>query len=77
MYLKGQGVAANPIQAVRLFMEGAKKGNAESMLQYARCLEAGTGVTQDATEASSWYREAAKQGNAEAQSWCQEHKVTF
>jgi TPR repeat protein len=76
MYLRGQGIPADPARAAELFAEGSKKGHAESMLHYARSLESGIGLQADAAGAARWYHEAARLGNAEAAAWSLRHGAT-
>ena len=65
----------NPKKGVDLFAEGAKKGNAVCMLQYARCLECGFGIKTNLLEAESWFVKAAKLGSTPAADWCRKNHV--
>jgi TPR repeat protein len=64
-------------KGVELFAEGAKKGHAVCMLQYARCLESGFGVKTNHLEAENWFRKAAELGSKRAADWCRSHNVNL
>jgi TPR repeat protein len=59
--------AKNYAEAVPLFLEAAKLGNAAAQLQVGWHYEFGKGVRRNLKEAFRWYLAAAEQGNALAQ----------
>jgi serine/threonine protein kinase/TPR repeat protein len=62
-------------QGVKLFHEGAVKGNTPCMFGYARCLETGFGVKANRLEAENWYFKAAREGFKPAIDWCGAHHI--
>ncbi len=66
LYYKGQGVAPDYGEAVRLFKLAAEKGNPYAQSNLAYMYENGEGVPQDYEEAARWYLKAAEQGNTQA-----------
>jgi uncharacterized protein len=66
LYMNGDGVPRDPAAAAALFRQGAEKGDASSMFNYAQCLEGGVGLNADATEAGKWYEQAAAKGDTRA-----------
>jgi TPR repeat protein len=64
---RGQGVAQNYGEAVRLYRLAADQGNADGQVNLARMFEFGRWVVQDYPEAVRLYRLAADQGNAAGQ----------
>jgi len=67
LYLRGQGVAPNDQEAIRLFRRAAEQGNAGAQTALADLYAAGRGVTRDDAEARAWYQKAAAQGDGDAQ----------
>lgn len=64
----GEGVAPNPVEGFRWFLESAKNGYAPGAREAAICYENGTGVSVDLTEAAKWYLMAAQREDPKAQS---------
>lgn len=60
--LTGEGVTADPPQAVHWFRQAAARDDAEAINMLGRCLENGWGVAADAQLAVYWYRQAAVAG---------------
>ncbi len=66
LYIFGQGVPKDAKMAANLFRDGAEKGNALCMLNYAICYDQGVGVTKSPSLAREWLLKAATGGNREA-----------
>ncbi|MBJ7391539.1 MAG: toll/interleukin-1 receptor domain-containing protein [Chthoniobacterales bacterium] len=77
MYMNGETVPADSKKAVRLWKEGAEKGDEICMVFYATALENGAVGEPDVTAAKEWYRKAARMRNAKAIDWCVKNGVTF
>lgn len=60
--LIGEGVPADPPQAVHWFRQAAARDDAEAINMLGRCLENGWGVPADPQLAVYWYRQAAVAG---------------
>jgi len=56
MYEKGTGVAQNPAEAARWYLEAAKQGDLDAQLRIAVLYEDGTGVDKDTRAARKWYQ---------------------
>ncbi|MBF0588924.1 MAG: SEL1-like repeat protein [Magnetococcales bacterium] len=68
MMLNGQGVRANPQQALHWFAKAAQGGYAEARFTLGSFYAHGQhGVTKSGSKAFHWYQLAAKQGHAQAQ----------
>jgi TPR repeat protein len=67
MFVRGQGVAQDYAEAVRLYRLAAAQGHAVAQMNFGGMFENGRGVAQDRAEAIRWYRLAAAQGLARAQ----------
>lgn len=52
--------------ALKVWMEGAQRGDAKAQTYVGEIYEKGLGVSPDYTEAAQWYRRAAEQGYAPA-----------
>ncbi len=50
-------------KAVELFREGAEKGNALCMLNYAKCYANGMGLAKSSTSSKEWFLKAATAGS--------------
>jgi TPR repeat protein len=61
-YETGQGVAADPVAARLLYLNGAERGNATAQADYAVMLNFGRGGPMDLPGAFQWYLRAAAQG---------------
>src|ERR1700739_177927 len=62
MYLKGQGVPQNIVQATKWIRTAADGGLAEAQNEVGIFYQRGWGVERNDTEAVKWYRRAADQG---------------
>jgi S1-C subfamily serine protease len=67
MYYRGEGVAKDYKEAVRLFRQAADQGDAVAQSYLGLMYQKGEGVAKDAKVAVGWYRQAADLGNAWAQ----------
>ena len=67
MYIRGEGVNRDSIQAAEWYEKAAEQGLASAQYCLATMYSNGEGVTNDKTKAIEWYKEAAEQGHAEAQ----------
>ena len=61
MYSKGQGVPADPEEALRWYHRSADAGFAAAQFNIGILYEQGRGVPQDASEAAKWFTKAAEQ----------------
>jgi TPR repeat protein len=66
MYLRGSGVASDPVAAARWMQRAAARGHLGAMFAYGRLYELGRGLTRSYTEAANWYDRAAAQGDGRA-----------
>jgi TPR repeat protein len=62
----GQGVAKDPVEAVKWYHKAAEQGDADAQFNLGVCFDNGEGVAKDPVEAVKWYRMAAEQGDARA-----------
>ncbi len=69
LYILGEGVPQDAKKAVELFREGAEKGNALCMLNYAKCYANGMGLAKSSTSSKEWFLKAATAGSREAVNW--------
>jgi TPR repeat protein len=67
MYLKGQGVAKNPSQALKWYTSSAEQGNAEGQFYLGSMYLMGAGVAHDAAQGLKWLGISANQGNSDSQ----------
>jgi hypothetical protein len=67
MYSDGQGVAADPSEAVKWLRRAAEQGLADAQLSLANMYFLGRQIPGDPAEAVRWYRRAAEQGHPQAQ----------
>jgi TPR repeat protein len=67
MYDHGEGVAKDPVEAVKWYRKAAEQGNASAQYSFGYMYAHGEGVAKDPVEAVKWYRKAAEQGDARAQ----------
>ena len=68
MYVRGQGVTRDDVEAVRWYRKAAEQGHAGAQYLIGLAYYNGAGgVTKDDVEAVKWYRKAAEQGNVLAQ----------
>ncbi len=66
LYAKGEGVAPDPVQALRWFRAAAEQGEPYGQFALGHGYEHGLGVAPDPKAAVRWYRAAANQGNQAA-----------
>lgn len=62
IHLDGQGVARDPVEALRWFGLAAQSGNAMAMNMVGRCCDHGWGAAIDKGLAAQWYGAAAERG---------------
>lgn len=67
MYSNGQGVVADPKQAVGLFEEAAKQGNTAAQRNLGQLYESGDGVARDPVTANMWYNIGSASGDRRAE----------
>ncbi|MDI1269660.1 MAG: tetratricopeptide repeat protein [Polaromonas sp.] len=67
MYVKGEGAARDPTQALNWWTKAAAQGYVDAQFNLGRLYAKGEGVSQDYQQAAAWYRKAAEQGEADAQ----------
>lgn len=65
-YLDGQGITADPIQALKWLQKAADAGQAVAQYRLGTMYERGQGVAASPTLAAKWYLAAANQGNRKA-----------
>ena len=71
---KGEGVAADPRRAFRLFMRAAGAGYPPAMENVSTCYERGSGVEADERLAVEWkIRSRAARGDRNAQAWLRQN----
>ncbi|NQZ10141.1 MAG: sel1 repeat family protein, partial [Algicola sp.] len=67
MFLKGEGIAQNYVQALVWFHKAAEKGFVDAQYNLGTMYKKGQGVKLDYLQAVDWYQKAADQGDADAQ----------
>ncbi len=67
MYANGEGVAADPTQAILWYRKAAEQGDVAAQNNLGGMFGRGEGVPKDGREAVKWYSKAAQQGFAKAQ----------
>jgi TPR repeat protein len=67
LYLVGEGVEQDDVEAERWLWRAAMQGSADAAANLGWMHENGRGVERDDGEAAKWYRQAAELGAAEAQ----------
>ncbi|NLI76042.1 MAG: sel1 repeat family protein [Candidatus Riflebacteria bacterium] len=67
LFRAGQGVPADPREAVRWFSRAAKGGHPEAQCRLGLHLLEGSGVPRDYAKAREWFEQAARRNEAEAQ----------
>jgi len=65
-YETGNGIPANPEQAVVWYRKAAEQGNAKAQNSLGVLYWMGNGVVANKVEAVQWYRKSARQGDASA-----------
>jgi hypothetical protein len=75
MTMRGDGVPADPADAVSLLKDGVDAGNPRCMFFYAAAHWDGMGVARNPDIARQWFRRAAELGHAEAIAWCRQNQV--
>ncbi|MEO5368965.1 MAG: hypothetical protein H7833_02710 [Magnetococcus sp. DMHC-1] len=66
MYLRGEGVAADPQQAVKLLRQAAQAGETSAMYLSGILYQEGMGVKKDLQKARAWFLLGAEAGEARA-----------
>lgn len=66
-YEHGEGVKRDPLRAVRLYCEGARRGDAEAQYSLGWMYANGRGVSRDDGTAAYFFRLAARQGHSQAE----------
>jgi TPR repeat protein len=67
MYLKGQGVEKNELEAFKWYCMAAQQGLVQAQFNLGVMYENGRGVEKNELEACKWLQMAADQGLREAQ----------
>ena len=67
MYMRGEGVPKDAVEAVHWYRRAAAQGNPNAQLNLGACYVHSTGVREDLAEAARWYHCAAEQGDADSQ----------
>jgi hypothetical protein len=62
----GQGVAMDPVEAVKWYRKAAEQGNANAQNNLGVCFMNGHGAAKDLEEAAKWFQKAADQGDTGA-----------
>ncbi|MGZ5926235.1 MAG: hypothetical protein ACXWLJ_06125 [Rhizomicrobium sp.] len=65
-YLDGQGIAADPVQALKWLQKAADAGQAVAQYRLGTMYERGQGVTVNPASAAKWYQASANLGNRKA-----------
>ena len=65
-YLDGQGIAADPVQALKWLQKAADAGQAVAQYRLGTMYERGQGVTANSASAAKWYQASANLGNRKA-----------
>ncbi len=68
LYERGDGVARDYNEAMRLYQLAAAQGDAVAQFRIGYLYEKGLGVPQDDAQAMQWYEKASAQGNEPANS---------
>ena len=71
LYLAGNGVAQDPIEAAKLYRSAAEHGDSNAQLNLGRLYLTGVGVEQDRVAAYAWLSLAARQGRR----WAEEKRL--
>ena len=66
-YDNGDGVAKDPVEAVKWYRRAAEQNLAMAQYNLGVCYDQGEAVAKDPVEAAKWYRKAAEQNFAKAQ----------
>lgn len=66
LYERGDGVARDYTEAMRLYRLSAAQGNPVAQFRIGYLYEKGWGVAQDDDQVMQWYEKAAAQGNQPA-----------
>ena len=76
LYMNGHGTTLDETRAVKLFTEGMRLGDANSMFLLGLCTQDGRGgVPKNATETQRLIKLAAEAGSKAAQGWCRNNGV--
>ena len=63
MYLDGNGVIPNAVEAMGLYRKAAAKGNTDAMISIGAIYQGGIGFKKNAKTANEWYARAARIGS--------------
>jgi TPR repeat protein len=63
MYVKGEGVPKDDVEAAKWFRMAAEQGNAQGQLKMGLVLERGLGMPKDEAQAYQWFLLAGAQGD--------------
>ena len=66
MYLRGQGVKQDYLEALRWFRKSAEQGLPDAQFCLGSMYFQGLGAKEDRAEALRWYHKSAEQGHAKA-----------
>jgi uncharacterized protein len=66
LYLQGNGVPANPSEAIHWYEKSASNGNATAAMTLAHLYARGEHIDKDNDAAIAWYEKSAALGNAKA-----------
>lgn len=78
LYMNGHGTTADEARAVKLFTEGVRLGDANSMFLLGLCTQDGRGgLTKSADQARRLIVRGAEAGSKAAQGWCRNNGVTY
>lgn len=66
-YECGYGTSKNQKKAFELYLQIAKSGNIEAMVNLGRCYSEGIGINIDYNHMLKWYKNAGSKGNPDAQ----------
>ena len=64
LHTRGEGLPRDEAAGFECFLEAADQGDADAMVEAARCLRLGRGTAQDLDRAFAFYCEAGEQDNA-------------
>jgi TPR repeat protein len=62
-YVTGEGVAKDPVEAVKWYRKAAEQNYAKAQYNLGVCYASGTGVVKDEVEAVKWFRKVAEQNH--------------
>ncbi|HYR57619.1 MAG TPA: protein kinase [Chthoniobacteraceae bacterium] len=78
LYINGHGTTLDETRAVKLFTEGVRLGDGNSMFLLGLCTQDGRGgLAKNATEAQRLIKRGAEAGSKAAQGWCRNNGVIY